>query len=204
MTEGAPVQIEVFSPPRFQRSQLVLRLLLGLALAWLAIAAGGLLLLLYPLLPLLAAIAISAEGSAAYATGFGLQLWRALAWCSQLAAFLGLLVDRFPNGEDAARPQLVITGAPSVGSALARLVTSLPSLVGLALLWPISCALWLVSAAAVALGRLPPDAVMAFQRGVLRWQLWLAAYHASLVDEYPPFSLDTSPGVLPDGEAPRG
>ncbi len=204
MTDDVPVQIEVFSPPRFERSQLLLRLLLGLALGWLGVAAGALLLLLYPLLPLLAAVAISSEGSAAYTTGFGVQLWRALVWCSQASAFLGLLVDRFPNGEDVTRPQLVLSGEPSVGSALARLVTSIPSFLGLLLLWPISCVFWLVSAAAVALGRLPPEAVMAFQRGILRWQLWLAAYHASLVDQYPPFSLDTSASVVPGGEAPRG
>ena len=38
--------------------------------------------------------------------------------------------------------------------------------------------------------RIPPS-ILAFQRGVLRWNARLVAYHASLVEEYPPFALDT-------------
>jgi hypothetical protein len=36
--------------------------------------------------------------------------------------------------------------------------------------------------------------ILSFQRGVLRWQARLVAYHASLVEEYPPFSFETGDG----------
>jgi hypothetical protein len=38
-----------------------------------------------------------------------------------------------------------------------------------------------------------PDGLYNFQRGVLRWEARLLGYHASLVDQYPPFALDTGP-----------
>ena len=37
-----------------------------------------------------------------------------------------------------------------------------------------------------------PAGILGYQRGVLRWQARLVAYHASLVDDYPPLALDTN------------
>ena len=42
-----------------------------------------------------------------------------------------------------------------------------------------------------------PAALYDFQRGVLRWQARLLAYHASLVDEYPPLAFYTGPEPAP-------
>jgi len=42
-----------------------------------------------------------------------------------------------------------------------------------------------------------PRTILAFQRGMLRWNARLWAYHASMVDEYPPFAFeatDATPG----------
>jgi hypothetical protein len=55
--------------------------------------------------------------------------------------------------------------------------------------------LWVIAAIAVLLGVAIPRAILGYQRGVLRWQARLVAYHASLVDDYPPFVLDTGDDV---------
>ena len=90
------------------------------------------------------------------------------------------------------------TGQPTVSSALARLLTSIPSGVVLMFLWCVSSVLWVVAALAVLFGLPMPRSILAFQRGVLRWQARLVAYHASFVVEYPPWSFDTG---APSGEA---
>ena len=46
-----------------------------------------------------------------------------------------------------------------------------------------------------------PDRLYSFQPGSLRWGARLLAYHASLVDEYPPFALDTKPVAPATGDS---
>ena len=58
----------------------------------------------------------------------------------------------------------------------------------------------LSAAAAVLLGAAIPASITGFQRGVLRWQARLVAYHASLVDHYPPIELAT--GEYEEAAAP--
>jgi hypothetical protein len=41
------------------------------------------------------------------------------------------------------------------------------------------------------------DGLYDFQRGVLRWEARLLAYHSSLIEQYPPFALDTGPESSP-------
>jgi hypothetical protein len=62
----------------------------------------------------------------------------------------------------------------------------------------VSSVLWVVAALAVLFGLSMPRSILAFQRGVLRWQARLVAYHASFVVAYPPWSFDTE---TPSGEA---
>jgi hypothetical protein len=98
-------------------------------------------------------------------------------------------------GEDSAvQPRIRITGRPTVSSALLRLLTSIPSGLVLGILWFVSAILWFVALVFVVLGAAIPRPILGYQRGVLRWQARLVAYHASLVEEYPPFTLDTGDG----------
>src|SRR5205823_5929411 len=122
-----------------------------------------------------------------------------LEWLLGLSAYLLLLVDHFPVDEaPGVVAEIRYTGRPTVGSVLSRLVTSLPSGAVLMLLWSVSGALWVVAALAVLLGMSIPGWILAFQRGVLRWQARLVAYHASFVAQYPPWSFDTE---SPSGDA---
>jgi hypothetical protein len=201
-----PVQVQITPPLRLQRSQLVLRILLAIVLGWLGITAGWLVCLLFAVLPLIAAIAISSTGGIKYLTEVAPKLWRPIAWLLQLSAYMMLLDDTFPAGTAShpARIDIRYTGTPTMTSALARLVTSLPSGIVLCVLWFVSGVFWLIAAFLVLLGRTPPDWLSGFQIGVLRWQARLVAYHASLVEEYPPFELGgdyRQSGSLPHARA---
>ncbi len=197
MSSDYPVQIDAISPPRFDRSQLLLRIVLAIVLGWLGLTAGWLVCALFGVLPLIAAIAISSAGPEGYLQRIAPPIWSVLDWLLQLSAYMLLVVDRFPaEGMRSVVVELRYTGRPTIGSALARLITSLPSGFVLMLLWCVSSVLWVVAALMVVLGMQMPSAILGFQRGVLRWQARLLAYHASFVAEYPPWSFDT--------EAPSG
>jgi hypothetical protein len=197
MSSDYPVQVDVTSPSHFDRAQLVLRIGIAILFGWLGLTAGWLVCLLFGALPLVAAVAISSERNA-YLEKVAPQIWSVIAWLLRLSAYMLLLVDRFPTDEArSVVPEIRYTGQPTAGSALARLVTSVPSGVILMLLWCVSSVLWVVAAIAVLLGMSMPRSILAFQRGVLRWQARLVAYHASFVVEYPPWRFDTE---TPSGE----
>lgn len=198
MSSDYPVRIDVTSPPHFDRVQVLLRIGIAMLLGWLGLTAGWLACLLFGVLPLIAAVAISSERDA-YLKEVAPGIWAVLDWLLRLSAYMLLLVDRFPTEETrSVTTEIRYTGQPTVGSALARLITSIPSGLFLMLLWCVSSVLWVVAALAVLLGLSMPRSILAFQRGVLRWQARLVAYHASFVVEYPPWSFDTE--TLP-GEA---
>ncbi len=67
----------------------------------------------------------------------------------------------------------------------------------LGLLGIVSAVIWLIAAVMVLIQENYPDGLYNFQRGVLRWEARLLGYHASLVDQYPPFALDTGPEPAP-------
>jgi len=198
MSSDYPVKIVVTSPPHFDRVQLLLRIGIAMLLGWLGLTAGWLVCLLFGALPLIAAVAISSRRDA-YLKEVAPPIWSVLDWLLRLSAYMLLLVDRFPADEARSMvTEIRYTGQPTVGSALARLITSIPSGVVLMLLWCISSVLWVVAALAILFGLSMPRSILAFQLGMLRWQARLVAYHASFVVEYPPWSFDTE---TPSGEA---
>ena len=195
MTADYPVRVEITSPTRFDRVQLALRIVLSIVLGWIGITAGWLVCALFGVLPVFAAIAISTKTSKRFTDDIAPRTWRVLEWLLQLWAYMALLVDELPTGGDhPVRVSIRFTGTPTVGSALWRLVTSIPSGLVLGALWIVSGVFWLIAAIAVLFGWAVPASILAFQGGVLRWQARLVAYHASLVEEYPPFSFDTGTG----------
>ncbi|MCE9575527.1 MAG: DUF4389 domain-containing protein [Deltaproteobacteria bacterium] len=201
-----PVHVEVETPAHFERIQLLLRLALAIALGWVGVTAGWLVCTLYAALPVVAAIAISSGGGSRYRDEVAPRIWQVLRWLLQFSAYMSLLVDRFPtDGDVGVDATLRPTGTPSIGSALLRLLTSIPSGLVLCVLWFISGILWVIAAVIVLLGGDMPPSIAKFQRGVLRWSARLVAYHASLVEEYPPFAFETDDGhgtPLTAGSAP--
>jgi hypothetical protein len=85
------------------------------------------------------------------------------------------------------------SGSPTVGSALLRVVLAIPSLVVLAVLAFVGSIIWVIAAVLVLVTENYPEGLWRFLLGLVRWEAWLLAYLASLVDQYPPFTLETDP-----------
>ncbi|HEY5923531.1 MAG TPA: DUF4389 domain-containing protein [Kofleriaceae bacterium] len=183
-----PVQLDVSSPPIFDRMQLLVRLAIGVALGWLGVTLGWLWCLLFFALPVVAASVVSARGADYYEQNTAPRLWSALTWLLAFSAYMLFVIDRVPIDDHRVHTELRMTGRPSVGTSLARLVMSIPSAVALCFIGLVSCVLWVIALFSILLFRTVPASILDFQKGYLRWQARLAAFHASFIEEYPPFS----------------
>ncbi len=188
MATSYAVTFDATCPEKFERPQVFVRIVVYIVLSAVTSAA-------YLGLPVIAAIWISQKGSERFIAEDGPRIRGWLRWIVALYAYLYMLTDRFPSStaEEDIRFDLQPAGAPTVGSALMRLIYSIPSaLVAGALLW-VAAAIWLIASVMVLVQETYPEGLYDFQRGAVRWQARLLAYHASLVDAYPPFAFDMGP-----------
>lgn len=193
-----PVTFDIARPEKFERPHIFLRILIFTILAIIGSTFGllfGLVYLVYLIFPTLAAIFISRRAPERFLEEDGPRMTGWLRWVIALYAYLGILTDRFPmeKPEEIVHYEVQTAGTPTVGSALLRLIYSIPSAIVLALLGIVAAIIWLIAAILILIRENYPEALYNFQRGVLRWQARLLGYHASLVDKYPPFALDTQP-----------
>jgi hypothetical protein len=189
-----PVVFDVTPPARFDRVQLVLRLLILMVLGLIGVSFGWIVLLLYLALPAAAALVIESRGAEEYLTRTAPGIERVLRWLLSITAYMSFLSDRFPTGEASmVRFEVSPTGVPSRNSALMRLLTSFPEAVILAVLALVAGMVAFVSFLFVLFTATVPDGLVVFQRAFLRWEARLFAYHASLVDVPPPYALDGRP-----------
>ncbi|MCK6591021.1 MAG: DUF4389 domain-containing protein [Polyangiaceae bacterium] len=200
-----PVSFHVTRPEKFDRVQLLLRVVVLAALSCLGATLGAVMGFAYFALPLVAAILISQRGPAGYIERSAPRVARALAWLMAVFAYFFLLTDRLPLDEPDISASLEVAprGTPTVGAALLRFITSLPSAFIFGLLCLIAYIVWLISALLIVITETYPPGLYDFQCGVLRWQARLLAYHAALVDKYPPFSFEpgAAEGALRSGPA---
>ena len=137
----------------------------------------------------MAALRISQKGAAGYFAEDGPRALPVLHWLATAYAYLWLLTDEPPSDlhEPAGPVELGLetTGSPNAGTALLRLVYSLPALLVMAVLSAIGFALWIVGAVGVLLVRRVPHVIADFLEMTVRYQFRLVAYHLSLVDRYP-------------------
>jgi hypothetical protein len=199
MQRAQPIAVEVTNPHLFQRVHVFLRILLLVAICAITAPFGWLVSLFYVAIPLLAAVLI-ALGQDDYLTKRGPALTHVFRFVVEALAYLMVLTDRLPSREltHPVSVSIELGGRPTLRSSLLRLFTSLPSAIVLLLLGVVSVVLWLISMLLVLAAQGYPNAIYAFQRGVLQWCARLIGFHASLVDRYPPFSLD-----LREHEHPR-
>jgi hypothetical protein len=178
------VTFEVTQPQKFERPQVFIRIVAYFLLSLImSLAYWG--------LPIVAAIWASQKGSQRYLEEDGPKVTGWLRWMTALSAYVYMLTDRFPSDEDASvRYEVQPTGSPNVGSALLRLITSIPSLIVFSILNWVAGIIWIIAAVMILIQETYPQGLYDFQCGVVRWQARLIAYHASLVDEYPPFAFD--------------
>ncbi len=193
MATDYPVTFDVVRPERFERTQVFLRILLLIIISIVTGTVGWIFGLVYLLLPVLAAILVSNRGRERFIEEEGARVSGWLRWLVAFYAYLIILTDRFPTErpEEIVRFDVRTGGSPTVGSALLRLVYSIPNAFVFLLLGIVSVAVWLIAAVMVLMRESYPEGMYNFQRGVLRWEARLLGYHASLVEEYPPFALDT-------------
>jgi hypothetical protein len=180
-----PVTFDATRPEKFERPQIFLRILLWILLSWIVGLA-------FFVLPIAAAIYISQKGSEKFLEEDGPKMTGWLRWIMGFYAYLAIVTDRFPSekAEELVKFEVRTSGTPTVGSALLRLIYSIPSAFVLGLLGIVSEILWIIAAVMVLVQENYPDGIYNFQRGIVRWEARLLGYHASLVEQYPPFALD--------------
>jgi hypothetical protein len=182
-----PVTFDLERPPVFQRAHVFLRVALLIVIGWIGHPFG----LLWLGTPVVVAILVSQKGSRRYLDEDAPKLTRVLGWIVAVIAYLALLTGRLPGRiEHGVRFEVERSGAPTVGSALLRILFAIPSLVVLALLSLLGAIVWLLAVVLVLLNERYPESVWRFLRGIVRWEANMLAYLASLTDRYPPFALE--------------
>lgn len=189
MSANYPVIFDPVRPERFDRAQVLLRLVVLFIFS----SIGSVGSLLYFGFPVLAAIMISGKGGQRFMEEDAPRVAGWLHWIAAVGSYVSFLSDRFPTErpETAARLEVTPSGIPTVGTAVLRIITSIPSLLVFLLLGVISLFVWVVAAIWVLVLARYPDVLYGYQRAVVRWGARLLAYHASIVDRYPPFAIDT-------------
>ncbi len=189
------VILDLDPPVRMSRTHLVLRLLIAASFGILVHAVGWPGGLIYFGIPALAAIRISQLGSARYLAEDTRHWDRIGTWLFGFAAYMALVTDRVPR--DAAggdvRFESHPEGAPRTGSAVLRVLTSIPAVLYLAILGWLASIAWVIAAIAILLVARVPRSIFDFQCAILRCHARWLGYHASLTDRYPPFRLDLGP-----------
>jgi hypothetical protein len=191
MMPYAPVFFDLEPPARLERLQLGLRVLVLVVLGFLGVTGGWFSMLLYLVLPLAAAIVIAAQGPDGWLRRGAGVVEKVLRWLISFGAYMAFLSDRFPTGEATlVRFAIHPTGRPTVGSALGRVISTLPAAVVLAILAFVGGFVWVICAVSVLFAERAPEPLLDYQRGVLRWAARLCAYHASFVEAMPPLAID--------------
>ena len=163
----------------------------------------------YIIPPVLAAIFVSQKGAEKYLAEAEASQAKWLRYFMGFLSFMLLATDTLPfrsPPENVVKFNIQPTGSPTTGSSLKRIILAIPHAIILSLLAIVFAIVWLVAATSILLrdGTYPQWA-SSFIRGYLRWIARVLVYMASLVDEYPPFSLEYEPpkvrSLAPAGSA---
>jgi hypothetical protein len=189
--ERYPVKIVVRQPERFERVQVLVRILVCAAFGLIHQSGFGLFGISYFLLPVVAAVLIQSRSPEGFLTRDTPWLISLLEWLVGFYAYMFFVTDNFPLDAPGRSVRLRVSagGAPSVGSALLRLLSSLPHLLALALIGIAAGFVNLVAAVSVLFSEHYSEGLQSFQERVVAWVARVLAYHASLVAEYPPLRL---------------
>jgi hypothetical protein len=194
MTNPYPVTLETRSCSRFERIQVLYRVLWLAAIGLLHQTLGGLFAALYLILPVAAAVSISRNRGAGLEEHDRDSLVAVIDWMASFYAYLWFVSDRFPlpSGDNMTRLVVKPSGTPRVGSALARLLMTLPHAIVLCILGFCAGIVAFAMAVAILASGTCPESLRSFQRDVVAWMGRVLAYHVSLVEAYPPFALSGS------------
>jgi hypothetical protein len=183
-----PVVFDLERPPAFKREHVALRIALLVVIGWIGHPLG----LLWVGVPAVAAILVAHKGGRRYLDEDGPKVTRALNWLLDVTAYVALLTEQLPApGEHPVRFEVERSGAPTTGSAVLRIIYVIPSLIVFAILMFVGSIVWVIGIVCVLVNERYPAGMWRFLRGLLHWEARVLAYLASLVDRYPPFTLET-------------
>lgn len=189
-----PVHYRVTASGAFSRIQLAIRFVAFIALGMLGLSFGALFCFAYLVLPSYAGswIASQHDGPARYGAEAGPRISRALRWFAAVSAWVGLVADHLPATSPDETIELEIDhyAEPTAGTALARVITGIPSALALAFMCWIGVFVWLWAALSILFTERVGAGAFRYLTGLQRWSVRLLAYQAALVDEYPPFSFE--------------
>ena len=183
------MRVSAEMPDRFQRVQVLLRLGIGLVF-WLI--SNNLLLLGFLLGPVVSAILIGRRGGERFHERYGMTYAKVVAFQSGLQGYLFYATDEFPSwGEPGAvRYEYRPTGMPTVGSALLRIVYVIPHVIVLAIVGFLALLLGLIATITVLINESVGREFWRILVGFVAWEARVLTYYLSMVEEYPPFSLN--------------
>ncbi len=189
-----PVTFDISKPNRFTRPNVFIRIIGAIILGivnWLVIV----------LLPLYAAFQISSQKEK-YLENETVKGW--LRGFAGLNAYVYLLTDEFDGTKDPSfRYEITPGGTPTLGGALLRYIMGIPHLLILGALGSVAGIIWIIGSVMILISEDYAAGLFDFNRGAVRWIARYAAYHASLVQEYPPFAFDTgAEGAAPATPSP--
>jgi hypothetical protein len=186
--ERYPVKIVVRQPERFERVQVLVRVLVCAAFGLIHQSGFGLFGISYFLLPVAAAVLIQSRSPDGFLTRDTPWLILLLEWLVGFYAYMFFVTDSFPLDAPsrAVRLRVSVGGTPSVGSALLRLLSSLPHLIVLVFIGLVAGLVNLLAAVSILFTEHYSEGLQSFQERVVAWVARVLAYHASLVAEYPP------------------
>jgi len=200
------VTFDIDRQETYDRTQVVIRILVLIVLSILAGALGWVFGALYLAIPVLAAVLISQRGAATYLAESDQNIKRWLAYIFAFYSYLGLLTDKLPGNEprDVIRFDVQPDGEPSAGNVLLRIILAIPHAIVLGLLGIVAFVLVVVAAIMILVQESYPEGIFSFLRGYQRWQVRMYAYLAGLVQAYPPFALDTGSEAPPAPSSDEG
>jgi Domain of unknown function (DUF4389) len=190
-----PVIFDVERQETYDKTQVVIRLVIVIIMSILAGAVGWVFGLAYLAIPVAAAVLVSQRGAERYFAEAETNIVRWLRFLMRSYAYLGLLTDSFPNEEAVHPVRFAVTpvGTPTAGNILLRIILAIPHAIVLGLLGIVAGILMIVAAIMVLVQNTYPQGIFDFLRGYLRWHARMFVYLAGLAEEYPPFALDTGP-----------
>jgi Domain of unknown function (DUF4389) len=192
-----PLTLSVARPPQMARIHVFIRLALLVALG--IVGCSSLYWLFYLGAPAVVALLVAQGDGTRYLSKEAPSVTRALRWLAGAYAYLWLLTDTPPSAKLDGTTHFELTPdcAPTAGSALLRIIYSLPALLLLAILSMVASVLWLVGAILILVRGQVPEGIRIFIEVTLRYQFWLVAYHLSLTTVYPSLARESASPASP-------
>jgi hypothetical protein len=187
-----PVHYSVTPPARFTRLQLFIRLVAFCAIGVIGLSFGMIFMFGYLALAVFAATRLASRQADEYLAQDGPRIVSVLRWFAAISAWTALIAEHLPgqSPDETVRIEIEPTTAqPTPSSAIWRVVSGIPSALVLGLLCWIGMFVWLWAALSILVAQRVGPHASAYLVGLQRWSIRLLAYQASLVDQYPPFSL---------------